>query len=134
MTAGFAECRQARWHAAGRADYLWERVAAAGEVDMSSHRVVCTRQEPVTQPTSHAHIVAVGTGNDPDQETLSWALTEVIRAIEATGDTFYTVGLSTGRRARVLVVPCGYCGEKIIRSAPDHVYDNNLDSLRRCFG
>jgi hypothetical protein len=98
---------------------------------MATYRIVCTEQEPVTQPTSHAHIVAVGTGIDPDQATKRWTLNEVLAAMEG-GDTFYTKGKSSGQLALVRRVACDTCGRYIIRSAPDAVWDNNLDSLRRC--
>lgn len=95
------------------------------------HRVVCTEQVPVYEPTTHAHIVAVGTGEDPNKATRRWELREVLAAIDA-GTTFYTKGSSSGKVALVRKVACYACGRYIIRSAPDAVADNNLDSLRRC--
>jgi hypothetical protein len=97
-----------------------------------NYRIVCTEQEPVYLPTRHAHIVAVGTGVNPDQATLRWTLQEVIEAIENGWHTFYTQGERSGLIARVVVVYCAICRRKIIKSTPDAVYDNNLDSLRRC--
>jgi hypothetical protein len=98
---------------------------------MASYRIVCTEQEPVTQPTTHAHIVAVGTGNDPDTANRRWTLKEVLAAM-GLGDTFYTQGKTSGKIARVVKYTCGLCGRTHIRSSPDAVQDNNLDSLRRC--
>lgn len=98
---------------------------------MSRHRIVCTDQEPVYMPTTHAHIVAVGTGTDPDRATDKWTLAQVIAAIDR-GDVFYTVGKTSGKVALVVVVGCRHCGRRIIRSSADAVTDNNLDSLRRC--
>ena len=98
---------------------------------MSSYRIVCTEQEPESQPATHAHIVAVGTGNDPDRYSNRWTLAEVLKAM-TDGDTFYTTGTSSGKTAQVEKVPCKVCGRTIIRSAADAVTDNNLDSLRRC--
>lgn len=97
---------------------------------MSTTRIVCTVQEPITQPTTHAHIVSVGTGSDPDRAP-RLTLAQVIVAIKK-GDIFYTVGETSGKIALVKVVGCDKCGNEIIRSAADAVTDNNLDNLRRC--
>ena len=94
-------------------------------------RIVCTDQEPVYQPTTHAHIVSVGTGDDPNRASKKWTLAEVVQAIDS-GHEFYTIGLKTGRVAIVEKCYCGYCWKTHIRSAADSVHDNNLDSLRRC--
>ena len=98
---------------------------------MAEHRVVCTEQMPMDEPTSHAHIVVVGTGADPDHATGHWTLAGVISSIGA-GNVFYTISPSTGKKATVRVVPCSACGHQIIKSSADAVTDNNLDSLRRC--
>jgi hypothetical protein len=95
------------------------------------YRIVCTDQEPVYQPTTHAHIVSVGLGDNPDKASDKKTLAEVIAAIDR-GDTFYTQGKSSGKVAIVRVVGCERCGRRIIRSAADAVQDNNLDYLRRC--
>jgi hypothetical protein len=98
---------------------------------MARYRIVCTEQEPIYQLTAHAHIVAVGTGNDANKATTRWTLSEVISAMNA-GTVFYTYSPSTGKVALVVKVACARCGHTIIRSAPDAVTDNNLDNLRRC--
>lgn len=98
---------------------------------MGPFRVVCTTQEPINLPVSHRHIVAVGTGSDPDKYTDRWTLAQVITAIES-GTVFFTVSPSTGAVALVQVVSCWHCNRKIIRSAADAVTDNNLDNLRFC--
>lgn len=98
---------------------------------MASYRIVCTEQEPVTQPTTHAHIVAVGTGNDPDSADKRWTLNQVLAAMDE-GQTFYTQGKNSGKVARVEKYRCQLCRRTYIRSAPDAVQDNNLDNLRRC--
>ena len=83
------------------------------------------------QPTSHAHIVSVGIGNDPSKADSKMTLGQVIAAIDA-GDTFWTYGEGSKKWAQVHKVSCDRCGRTIIRSGPDAVKDNNLDSLRRC--
>jgi hypothetical protein len=98
---------------------------------MATYRIVCTNQEPVNQPTTHAHIVAVGTGTDPDKANKRWTLQELITAMDA-GDVFYTKGVSSGKVAYVEKYVCMRCYRTYIRSTPDAVYDNNLDSLRLC--
>lgn len=98
---------------------------------MSRYRIVCTEQEPMSQPTTHAHIVAVGTGTDPDKADSRWSLQQVLNAM-GNGDVFYTQGKQSGRIAKVERQNCRACGRAIIRSAADSVTDNNLDSLRRC--
>jgi Protein of unknown function (DUF3892) len=98
---------------------------------MAQHQVVCTEQEPVYLPTSHAHIVAVGTGAVASKATQRWTLAETIHAIRS-GEVFYTVSPSTNKIALVRVVSCDKCNHTIIRSAADAVTDNNLDNLRTC--
>jgi hypothetical protein len=98
-----------------------------------SYRIVCTEQEPVYRPTSHAHIVAVGTGTDPDHADDRWTREQVVYAIDVQGKSFYTVGRYTGKVAYVETIACpDRCGTRIVRSKPDVTTDNNLDSLRRC--
>lgn len=99
---------------------------------MAEYRIVCTNQEPVYQPNTHAHIVTVGTGTDPYKASHRWSLQEVIDAIDS-GDRFYTQGVNSGTVAEVLKTVCIVCDHRyILRSAPDAVTDNNLDSLRTC--
>lgn len=100
---------------------------------MTDLKVVCTDQEPVTQPTTHAHIVSVGvdTNNDGREEE-KHSKAQVIQNIRSRIHRYYTVGPQTGKLAYVEVAPCRFCGYEIIRSTPDATTDNNLDSLRRC--
>jgi hypothetical protein len=98
---------------------------------MARYRIVCTDQEPLYQPTTHAHIVAVGTGTDPNKANTRWTLQEVVAAMDR-GDGFYTVGVNSGKVALVEKYTCTLCWRTHIRSSPDAVMDNNLDSLRRC--
>lgn len=98
---------------------------------MTNYRIICTTQEPIGQPTSHAHIVAVGTGATAQQYTQRWTLAQVIAAMDR-GDTFYTRGESSGREARVEKYTCTKCWQTWIRSTADAVQDNNLDNLPRC--
>lgn len=96
------------------------------------YRIVCTTQRPANQPPTHAHIVAVGTGTDPDKASKPWTLRQVIDAIDSGNDRFYTKGQYSGVIAQVHKVACPSCGHYIIRSVGDVVKDNNLDSLRAC--
>jgi hypothetical protein len=98
---------------------------------MASFRIICTNQEPVGQPHTHAHIVAVGTGTTPDHYDRKWTLADVLAAIDQ-GHTFYTKGKVSEKVASVAKFPCSACGRTTIRSGPDAVSDNNLDSLSRC--
>lgn len=97
---------------------------------MARHRIVCTEQEPFSQPTTHAHIVSVGTGSSSGWDR-RWTLDEVLAAMKR-GDTFYTKGETSGREATVEPFECAKCRRTFIRSRPDAVWDNNLDSLSRC--
>jgi len=45
-------------------------------------------------------------------------------------EVFYTIGEKSGQRVKVEDVYC--CGRRYIRTRPDDVQDNNLDSLRSC--
>ena len=98
---------------------------------MATFRIVCTEQQPANQPPSHAHIVAVGLGNDPNNETQRMTLTEVVNAIDF-GHEFFTQGVQTAKTARVEKFWCQYCRQYHIRSSPDATRDNNLDYLRYC--
>lgn len=100
---------------------------------MADYRIVCTDQEPIYLPTTHAHIVAVGIDTDGDggaNQKITKA--EVIDDIQNKVNRYYTVGLVSGIKAYVEVSYCVFCRGLIIRSTPDATKDNNLDSLRRC--
>jgi hypothetical protein len=45
---------------------------------MATYRIVCTDQEPSGHSKQHAHIVAVGIGDDPNKVQRKWALDEVL--------------------------------------------------------
>ena len=98
---------------------------------MAQHRIVCTTQEPIYRPTTHAHIVSVGTGTSSNRADTEWTLSEVLNAM-ANGHVFYTVSPSTSKVALVRAVACERCRHTIIRSSADAVTDNNLDNLRTC--
>lgn len=98
---------------------------------MVNYRIVCTEQQPFYQPTTHAHIVAVGTGNNPAQADERWTLDQVLGAMDR-GHTFYTKGVYSGKVAGVHKYVCRLCRRTYIRSNADVVRDNNLDSLRKC--
>jgi hypothetical protein len=98
---------------------------------MAYYRIVCTDQRPYGNPPTHAHIVAVGTGEDPSSASFRWTLNEVIDAMDR-GDVFFTRGERSGLIALVVKYLCSRCAGYHIKSAPDAVADNNLDSLRYC--
>ena len=95
------------------------------------YRIVCTKQEPVTNHPENAHIVAVGVGNDPGKADRLFTLNQVLQKMD-NGDTFYTKGTKTGKEAEVIDYKCAYCQQRHIRSVPDATTDNNLDYLRIC--
>ena len=94
-------------------------------------QIVCTDQVPSYNPPCRAKIVSVGIGNDPALATEKVSLAEVVRQIGA-GVIFYTFGQTSGKTALVEKYWCPSCKEWHIRSTPDAVQDNNLDSLRYC--
>ena len=94
-------------------------------------QIVCTEQVPAQNPPKHAHIVAVGVGDDPNRANKRLSLNTVIQMMDD-GDRFYTRGQKTGRIAWVEKYICTSCRKYHIRSAPDATTDNNLDSLRYC--
>lgn len=98
---------------------------------MAYYRIVCTEQKPYPNPPTHAHIVAVGTGDDPYRASRRWTLTEVLDAMDL-GDVFFTRGEQSGQVALVVKYLCVHCFGYHIKSAADAVTDNNLDSLRYC--
>jgi hypothetical protein len=101
------------------------------EVNMATYRIVCTNQIPATKPPQHAHIVAVGVGSDPGKYNASISLNQVIQMMN-NGDKFFTQGINSGKIAWVEKYTCNYCNQTHIRSTPDKVADNNLDSLPYC--
>lgn len=98
---------------------------------MASYRIVCTEQEPAGKPPEHAHIIAVGIGNDSQRASKRLNLEEVLRLME-NGDNFYTKGDKSGKIANVEKFLCPFCVKWHIRSEPDNTEDNNLDKLRYC--
>ncbi len=98
---------------------------------MARYRIVCTNQEPASEPHDVAHITYVGTGNNPSGADKRWSVGQVRSAID-NGDTFYTKSTSTGKTAEVEKYECGHCGYKTLRTNPDDQTDNNLDDLREC--
>jgi len=100
---------------------------------MATYRIVCTDREASGRSTPHAHIVAVGVGDDPNKAQRKWALDEVLKGIDR-GDVFYTKGVNTGKVALVQAYTCASCRRVHIRSAADKVTDNDLDRIRRCSG
>lgn len=98
---------------------------------MAEYRIVCTNQEPCNVDKTKAHIVTVGTGDDPDQASKLWSLSQVIASMDK-GDQFYTMGPTSKKRAEVEKYDCGSCKKTYIRSHKDATTDNNLDSLRDC--
>lgn len=98
---------------------------------MADYRIVCTIQQPASQPPEHAQIVSVGVGASPDHYTTRFLLQEVITMMDR-GDRFYTVGPQSGKRASVEKYLCAYCHQYHIRSTGDVAQDNNLDNLPRC--
>ena len=97
---------------------------------MATYRITCTLQEPCTKPPTEAHIVKVGTGDSTGYSKL-WTVAEVIQAMN-NADTFYTQGDTSGKVASVHPFQCTECKRWTLRSAPDAVKDNNLDSLPYC--
>lgn len=97
---------------------------------MAQYRITCTNQLPFGEPPQHAHIVAVGTGTAAGYDTL-WTLDQVLLAM-SNGHVFYTVSPSTNKIALVENYYCSKCSRYHIRSSPDAVTDNNLDSLPYC--
>jgi hypothetical protein len=100
---------------------------------MATYRIVCTDQEQSGRSNQHAHVVAVGVGDDPKRAQRKWTLDEVLGAIDR-GDVFYTKGVNTGKVALVEKYTCAPCRRVHIRSAADNVTDNNLNRIPRCSG
>ena len=98
---------------------------------MAQHRIVCTEQVPYGHSPASARIVAVGTGTDTSRATERLTVEDVVAAMDR-GDIFYTVGVTSRKVALVEQYWCSQCFRYHLRSAPDAVTDNNLDSLRYC--
>ena len=97
---------------------------------MAQYRVVCTIQIPPDRPNDRAHIVRAGTGTTTTHYDLLGDVAEVTIAIR-NGLPFYTQGTQSGKIALAEVVGCSIYGHSYLRSSPDAVPDNNLDSLPR---
>jgi hypothetical protein len=98
---------------------------------MAIYRVICTNQEPASQPPQHAHIVSVGVGTITEHYNQRFSLPQVIQMM-TNGDCFYTQGPRSGKTAWVEKYFCPHCRQFHIKSAADAVIDNNLDSLPSC--
>ncbi len=99
---------------------------------MADYRIVCTEQVPAGAHPTTGKIVAVGTSSTGSATAEQrWTVDEVVGALDA-GHHFYVYGLESQEAALVIKYWCRPCGVWHIRSAPDAVLDNNLDSLRFC--
>lgn len=95
---------------------------------MADFRIVCVTQ---SRNSGHdGHITNVGTGPTATNYTRTWTVTEARQAIDR-GETFHTLGPSSGKRAAVRKWDCS-CGYKTLKSAADAVTDNNLDNISPC--
>ena len=99
---------------------------------MSRYRIVCTDQVPFNQPLSHAHIVAVGIDADNDGYADQKQSKEQVIAGIRRGDTYFTIGNTSGKEAVLEITSCHLCRGEIIKTTPDYTRDNNLDHMRRC--
>jgi len=100
---------------------------------MNYYHIVCTDQEPQSEPLSHAHIVAAGVDTDNDgYADKRHTLKQVIDNIDGKATRYFTIGNYSKERAYVEVVPCSVCHRRIIKTYPDDTRDNNLDKIRRC--
>lgn len=93
---------------------------------MASHQITCVTKETVKHPSSHEHIVSVGTAGGS-----RYSVAEVIAKMKA-GDTFHTVSPSKGTKANVEHYECRVCKAPLIRTKADAEPDNNLDNLPKC--
>jgi hypothetical protein len=95
---------------------------------MAATRIVC-----VETLHPHRHITHVGTGTDPDQADNRWDVMDVRSALR-NGQRFYTQDPASGRTADVEPYDAYVNGTVVytIRSTPDAIPGNNLDSLRVC--
>ena len=73
----------------------------------------------------------MGIGNDANKATEQLPLDKVVEEMNQ-GIVFFTRGATTGKIAIVHKYYCSKCQAYHLRSAPDAVWDNNLDSLRYC--
>ena len=92
---------------------------------MADYQVTCTIQQPMGAAHTDAHIVTIGSNG------LRWTVAQAYQYIDA-GHRFYTVSPSTGRTAFVRKFQCRSCYTPTLKSDPDAIRDNNLDSLPRC--
>ena len=100
----------------------------AKELYLMDYRIICTVQEPSTT-AGHGHIVRVGTGQAALVYQRIWTVAEVYQAM-GLGHRFLTYGERSRKWALVEKFRC--CHRDTLRSSPDAVADNNLDSLPRC--
>src|ERR1700730_8140813 len=99
---------------------------------MARYRIVCTIKKTYATPHKHPHITDVGiVGSNGAQQQLS---VKAVYAAMDNGDEFYTHSETSKKAAAVHKYECEHagCKAKTLRSAPDHVKDNNLDELKTC--
>ena len=90
---------------------------------MSDYPITCVNKK--LSPSGDEHIVSVRIRGEPDTITVQQAY----RRMDARHH-LYTVSPST--RAMVFVEKYRCCDMDTLRSVPDGVHDNNLDSLDPC--
>lgn len=90
---------------------------------MSDYPIACVNKN--RSPSGDEHIVSVRIRGEPDTITVRQAY----RRMDARHH-LYTVSPSTG--AMVFVEKYRCCDMDTLRSVPDGVHDNNLDSLDPC--
>jgi hypothetical protein len=93
------------------------------KADMSDYRIACVNKK--LSSSGDEHIVSVGISGEPDTITVQQAY----RRMDAR-HYLYTMSPSTGEMVFVEKYRC--CDMDTLRSVPDGVHDNNLDSLNPC--
>lgn len=97
---------------------------------MALYQVVCTTQAPSASGSPHSHITHLGFGNGSHRITVPQAIAQLR---SPTGDRYYTISPTTGRRADVKEDDCEVCGQHAcVRTNADGIRDNNLKALRSC--
>lgn len=98
---------------------------------MSAYQVVCVDRAPAGWG-GHDHITHLGLNGYGQVRRIT--VSEAVAQLSSPyGDRYYTISPSTGRRTEVVPAGCSVCGHRPhVRTAPDAVWDNNLESLRRC--
>ena len=78
---------------------------------------------------THMHVNSVWVADGLADEDRGVGASQVIKAIRAGSDKYFTVGLGSGEETLVEIVPCPVCGADRLSTSPTSENDEDLDNM-----